>query len=100
MKLEGRLAVITGGSGTIGGAIAHFFVREGAQVLLAGRNQAALAAIAAQSPRREAVSLRRVDVGEANEMKEFFDQVADTWGRLDILVTAAGVYGEINPLEA
>jgi NAD(P)-dependent dehydrogenase (short-subunit alcohol dehydrogenase family) len=46
MLLEGRTAVIYGGGGTIGGAVARAFAREGARVFLAGRTQARLEEVA------------------------------------------------------
>jgi 3-oxoacyl-[acyl-carrier protein] reductase len=46
MLLEGKNAVIYGGGGSIGGAVARAFGREGARVFLAGRTQAKLDAVA------------------------------------------------------
>jgi 3-oxoacyl-[acyl-carrier protein] reductase len=48
MLLEGRIAVIYGGGGTIGGAVARAFAREGATAFLAGRTRATLEAVAAE----------------------------------------------------
>ncbi len=48
MLLEDKNAVIYGGSGSVGGAVARAFVREGAKVFLAGRTQAKLDKVAAE----------------------------------------------------
>ena len=47
MLLEGKVAVVYGGGGVIGGACARAFAREGAHVVVAGRTRAALDAVAA-----------------------------------------------------
>ena len=85
MLLEGRNAVIYGGGGSIGGAVARAFAREGATVHLAGRTQAKLDAVAdairsaggrAQTAQVDALDERAVDAHA--------DALASEHGSLDI----------------
>lgn len=89
MKLEGKIALITGGSSGIGLAIACRFVQEGARVFITGRREAQLAAAVAQTGgRAEAIP---GDLTRADDLARLFDTLRVRAGRLDILVNASGV---------
>lgn len=89
MKLEGKIALITGGSSGIGLAIACRFVQEGARVFITGRREAQLAAAVAQTGgRAEAIP---GDLTRADDLARLFDMLRVRAGRLDILVNASGV---------
>jgi NAD(P)-dependent dehydrogenase (short-subunit alcohol dehydrogenase family) len=83
MLLDGRNAIIYGGGGGIGGAIARAFAREGAHVFLAGRTQATLDAVAgdirAEGGRAETAVVDALDEDQV-------DAHADAVGRIDISV--------------
>src|SRR3954451_14094992 len=83
--LEGRNAVIYGGGGSIGGAVARAFAREGATVHLAGRTQAKLDAVAdavrAAGGRAETAV---VDALDEQSVDAHAEQVATGHGSLDI----------------
>jgi 3-oxoacyl-[acyl-carrier protein] reductase len=92
-RLEGKIAVITGGSRGIGSAVALAFAREGAALALVGhRDEAALRAV-----REQVLSLgvdafsALCDVGNRQEMERLVQDAMDRWGRIDILVNNAGV---------
>jgi NAD(P)-dependent dehydrogenase (short-subunit alcohol dehydrogenase family) len=89
LKLEGKTALITGGSSGIGLAIARRFVQEGAQVFITGRRQSQLdEAVAAIGARVTAI---QGDVTRADDLERLFATI-DTAGRkLDILVTSSGI---------
>jgi NAD(P)-dependent dehydrogenase (short-subunit alcohol dehydrogenase family) len=80
MNLNGKVAVVYGGAGNIGGAIAEAFVQAGAEVHLAGRTEATLKAKAEQLGAQYAV----VDATD----EQAVDQHAATFERLDISVNA------------
>ncbi len=85
MLLENRIAVIYGGGGSIGSAVAGAFAREGARVVLAGRTIATLEAVA--GPIREAggtVEVARVDALDERSVDEHADAVAAALGGIDI----------------
>ena len=96
-KLEGKAAVVTGGSAGIGLAIARRFVAEGATVFVTGRRQAALdAAVATIGPQATGV---RGDSANPGDLDRLYRTVRDKAGRLDVVVANAG-FGEAAPLGA
>jgi NAD(P)-dependent dehydrogenase (short-subunit alcohol dehydrogenase family) len=90
--LDGKTAIITGGGSGIGLGIAERFVREGAQVVLAGRSMQRLEAAVAKLGRQARAV--QTDVADEAQVKRLIDSVAD----LDILVTCAGgaVFGPVE----
>jgi 3-oxoacyl-[acyl-carrier protein] reductase len=87
MLLENRIAIIYGGGGAIGGAIARAFAREGAYVHLAGRTQPALDAVAddiTKSGGRAQTAV--VDALDEAQVDAHADAVVHAAGRLDISV--------------
>lgn len=86
--LEGKVAVVTGGTSGIGLSIARRFTDEGATVFITGRRQAQLDAAAAElGPQAVAV---RCDVGNLAELDALYDAVRQQSGRIDVLVANAG----------
>jgi NAD(P)-dependent dehydrogenase (short-subunit alcohol dehydrogenase family) len=93
-KLEGKVAVITGGSAGIGLATAKLFAEEGAYVFITGRRQAELdAAVKEIGPK--AVALR-ADASSIADLAHLFDTVKAARGRIDVLFANAGIY-EFTP---
>jgi NAD(P)-dependent dehydrogenase (short-subunit alcohol dehydrogenase family) len=92
--LDGKIAVVTGGSTGIGFAIEERFASEGAEVVIAGRRQQRLEDAAARIGRgaRGVVT----DVGDDAQVKRLIDSVP----RVDLLVTCAGgaVFGAVNAM--
>lgn len=87
-RLQGKIALVTGGSRGIGLATAQRLVREGAQVFIAGRDPAALAlAIGQLGPSATALC---ADVGHLPDLDRLFATVQRIAGRLDVLFANAG----------
>jgi NAD(P)-dependent dehydrogenase (short-subunit alcohol dehydrogenase family) len=104
MLLEGRTAIVTGGSSGNGRAIARAFAREGARVLIADLTEtpreggpATAALIEAETPGR--ARFRRCDVAQVAEIDALVAE-AEAWGGLDILVNNAGILRKEPILEA
>ena len=98
-SLEGKTALVTGGSRGIGRAIAVELARVGAHVVVCSRRTEALEPVAglvrAEGRRALAVSC---DVGDARQVDRVVAQSLETFGRIDILVNNAG-YRIRSPLE-
>jgi NAD(P)-dependent dehydrogenase (short-subunit alcohol dehydrogenase family) len=88
-KLNGKIALITGGSTGIGLATAKLFQQEGARVILTGRNAEALEA-AQKELGPEAVAIAS-DTSNLKEIEKLMGVIRQKFGRIDILFANAGV---------
>jgi NAD(P)-dependent dehydrogenase (short-subunit alcohol dehydrogenase family) len=86
--LDGKVAVITGGTSGIGAAIARLFVAEGARVVLGGRREALGETLAAELG--GAASFRRADVTVEPDVEALVEHAVGRYGRLDVMVNNAG----------
>jgi len=91
-SLKDRVALVTGASHGIGRATARALSEAGAKVALASRNEQQLGELAAEiaSAGGESV-VARMDVGDAAQVKNGFQQILGKFGRLDILVNNAAI---------
>ena len=89
MRLKDKVALITGGAAGIGKATAECFAEEGATVIICDVNEAlGQATIQALG---EAHRFYKVDVTDRNAVQEWVDDVAEKYGRIDVLVNNAGI---------
>jgi len=88
-KLEGKIALVTGGSTGIGLATAKRFVEEGAYVFISGRRDEELAA-AVRGIGRNVTGVRG-DVSNLSDLDRLFAQIKREKGRLDVLFANAGI---------
>jgi NAD(P)-dependent dehydrogenase (short-subunit alcohol dehydrogenase family) len=96
-RLEGKVAFITGGESGIGLACARLFVAEGARVHLAGLAKDQLeSAAAGLGPGAAGWSVS--DVTEEDQVAAALRQATDRFGRLDVLVSNAGIAGDQAPI--
>jgi NAD(P)-dependent dehydrogenase (short-subunit alcohol dehydrogenase family) len=87
-KLEGQIAVVTGGSAGIGLAVAKRFAKEGAGVFVTGRRKAELAAaVGAIGPGTTDV---RADSADLSDLDRLYERVKTEAGRIDVLFVNAG----------
>src|SRR5438477_256352 len=90
MRLQGQVALVTGGYGGIGSATARMFAREGASVLVTGRNVERGQAVADSiSEEGGAASFARCDVGIEDEVRAAVDTAVERFGKLTVLVNNA-----------
>jgi len=88
-KLEGKVALVTGGNSGIGLATAKAFVNEGAFVFITGRREAELAAAVEEIGGH--VAAVQGDVSNRGDLDRLFEQIKKEKGRLDIVFANAGV---------
>jgi NAD(P)-dependent dehydrogenase (short-subunit alcohol dehydrogenase family) len=95
MKLEGKVAIVTGGGQGIGRGIVHCLAEEGADVAIVDINEETSSRVADEvsSMRRKSLVVR-ADVTDSAQVEQAVQKVIDTFGRIDILVnnTGGGVY--------
>jgi 3-oxoacyl-[acyl-carrier protein] reductase len=98
MRLQGKVAVITGGGRGIGRAVALGLAREGARVVVASRTPVQVGQVAEEINRHggEAVGFE-CDVTQEAAVKAMISQTVDRFGKIDVLVNNAGV-GNIRPV--
>lgn len=103
-SLNDRVAIVTGGTGVLGGAMAHGLAAAGAKVAILGRRaeQAATVVQSIEADGGVAMPLP-ADVLDTDQLTEARKTVLDRWGRIDILINAAGgnspdaiVFGDVT----
>jgi 3-oxoacyl-[acyl-carrier protein] reductase len=98
-RFEGRVAIVTGAGGALGGAVARALGREGATVALGYRSseQSAREALAEIEAAGSAGHAAALEVTDPASVATFVAEVAERYGRIDALVNAAG---RIDPADA
>lgn len=93
--ITGRIAVVMGGTSGLGEALAVGLAAHGATVVPAGRREDRLAAVCDRIEAEGGLTLRQsADVGDRGSIDRLRDTVLDAFGRVDILVNAAGITGK------
>ena len=99
MKLQDKVAIVTGAASGIGKAIAEIYAREGAKVAIADMNIAAAQAVADELKGRGASAMAvAADVTDEGQVNAAVDAVVKAWGGVDVLVSNAGIQ-IVHPLE-
>ncbi|MEO8314653.1 MAG: YciK family oxidoreductase [Pseudomonadota bacterium] len=102
-ELKGRVIAITGATGGIGRAVALAAAREGAELVVIGRNLARLQAVHAEleqlAPGAALMAQLDLENALANDYDRIADAVLDRYGRLDGLVHCAGMLGTLTPID-
>ena len=88
-KLDGKVALVTGGSSRVGLATAQEFVAEGAYVFITGHREAELVMAVKEIGRN--VSSVRADVSESHDLGRLFSQIRSEKGKFDIVFANAGI---------
>jgi len=95
-RLEGKVAVVTGGNSGIGLATAQLFVTEGAYVFITGRRQSELDAAVKQIGKNNVTGVQG-DVSNLADLDRLYDTVKQQKGRIDVLFANAGII-ELAPI--
>ena len=96
-RLEGKVAIITGGAGGIGKAVGRRYVAEGADVLLVDLDEQALISACAEIGSNK-VSYLAADVTSLEDNQAMVDTAKERYGGVDIFVANAGIEGDVSPV--
>jgi len=96
-RLADKVALITGGAGSIGLATAQAFVEEGARVMIADLDEAQLQRAAADTG-SEALAWTVADVTSPEQVERAVAATVERFGRLDVTFANAGVFGTVAPI--
>jgi len=94
MRLKDKVAIVTGASSDIGSSIVKRFVGEGAKVVLLGRNLEALEKARKVSGNENDTVSITCDITDEAQILQTISQVIDKYGKIDILVNAAGTLND------
>lgn len=91
-RLEGRVAIVTGGAGVIGGAITEAFCKEGATVVVADIDNAKWESSVEKLkvPDRTKISFVRADATKDKDVRAMVSHVINNFGRIDLLIATVG----------
>ena len=92
MRLDGKVAIVTGGGAGIGAAIVERFVEEGAKVCFCDLQEQALEQTAAALPSASFATFKG-DVGNPDDVEKIIALALQLGGKLDVLVNNAGIDG-------
>ena len=94
-RLEGKVAIITGGNSGVVAATAKLFSKEGAKVVISARREAQLEAVAAEIREAGGEVLPVVtDISKKGDADKLVAKAVEIYGKVDILVNNAGVLEE------
>lgn len=97
-KLENKIAIITGGSGSIGKITAKLFLEEGAKVMLVDLSEKALQE-AAYELNSDHIRYAVADVSNADEVEHYVAETVKLFGKIDVFFNNAGIEGVVKPIE-
>jgi len=97
-KLDGKTALITGGSKGIGKGIAEAYLKQGAEVIICGRNEANLKATGDELKEFGQINYVVCDITKLDDVKRLASQIEAIKQKLDILVNNASILGARTPI--
>lgn len=96
-RLDGKTCIVTGGAGSLGGAIARLFLTHGARLLLTDIGQDGLEAVRAGLGTDRVAALAG-DITDPDHARRLVDTAIEAFGGLDIVVSNAGNFGTVAPI--
>lgn len=96
-RLEGKVAVITGGAGSIGKITAQLFLEEGAKVVLVDLDEASLKKVITELVSTNVIYCA-ADVTKAADVQQYVNETVKVFGKIDIFFNNAGIEGVVKPI--
>jgi NAD(P)-dependent dehydrogenase (short-subunit alcohol dehydrogenase family) len=98
IRLDGRVAVVTGAAGVIGSATVRLLAERGAIIVAVDRNRADLDVAIADLPASAQALAVAADVTQEDEVKDYVRAAIEKFGTIDVFYNNAGVEGEVKPI--
>jgi NAD(P)-dependent dehydrogenase (short-subunit alcohol dehydrogenase family) len=98
-RLNNKVAIITGGAGSIGKITAKVFLEEGAKVWLVDMNEDALKEGVAELGGKKEVKYTAADVTKSADVQRYVNDAVKAYGKIDIFFNNAGIEGVVKPIE-
>ena len=98
IRLDGRVAVVTGAAGVIGTATLRLLAERGARIVAVDRKGADLAAAIKDLPASAEALAVTADVTEEDDVREYVRASVDRFGTIDAFYNNAGIEGDIKPI--
>ena len=98
IRLDGRVAVVTGAAGVIGTATMRLLAERGAHIVAVDRNQPELQTAIGDLPASARAVAIAADVTSEDEVAEYVRAALDTFGSIDVFYNNAGIEGDIAPI--
>jgi len=96
-KLENKIAIITGGAGSIGKITAKLFLEEGAKVMLVDLSEDILKE-AVSELNSEHAKYCVADVSKSTDVENYVNETVKSFGKIDVFFNNAGIEGEVVPI--
>src|ERR1700761_4064163 len=100
IRLDGRVAVVTGAAGFIGSATVRLMAERGARIVAIDRKAEDLATAIKDLPRSAEALAITADVTQEDEVADYVRATIDRFGAIDVFYNNAGIEGEIKPITA
>ena len=94
-KLKNKIAIITGGSGSIGKTVAKLFLEEGASVMLVGTSEEKLQKTV-QELKSEHVQYCVANVSKSKDVAHYIAETVKHFGKIDVFFNNAGIEGVVK----
>ena len=98
IRLDGRVAVVTGAAGVIGTATLHLLAERGARIVAVDRREADLKSAIRDLPASAEALALAADVTAEDEVKDYVRSAVDKFGTIDVFYNNAGIEGDIKPI--
>src|SRR5690242_10316258 len=98
IRLDGKVAVITGAAGVIGAATAALMAKRGARIVAVDRRSQDLEAVIRDLPASAEAIAVTADVTAEDEVARYVSAALDQFGTIDVFYNNAGIEGEVRPI--
>jgi len=98
IRLDGKVAVVTGAAGVIGAATTRLLAERGARIVAVDRREQDLKTAIAELPASAAALAVAADVTDEDEVAGYVRAAVDTFGTINVFYNNAGVEGEVKPI--